>query len=610
MTLVDAMALVLGVALAFAATPGRTFFLQVPAVWVLAFFGLIQITEGFALALSIVILGRLVRFRRIPRPAEWLAILVAGSMLAGRPEWNVDGYVNWLYARFPTTRDSKIDFGGWRWVIAGGELAILLTGLGALRLARRRLSAWSKSLALFGLSILAISGPLAVCGLQGADLLTPSEGFGPGVGPILLRKACWLAAQIPVGLLFGIPAFETLAERIGGRRWSWTDWAGASLSLTMGLISLILDRNEFPIPSWGWLTEVAMVLAWLDPRPASESDDPHPARADLATVDRRGGAGTRMSRAEPRSMTLVNAMALVAGSAGAFALVSRWPMPYLVMGGPVTARVFWGCELERAGHGLALAASAVVLARVMAYRRLPRAAEWLGVFAGLWPFREWPEYLIAPYLYSGWMVKRFSWVTLGWIKGAIYLAVAAIGLAAIRAGRDILPAWLKAVGLAGVGLLALAGPLWEFEYRVVDLLAPASLYGPDRDAALYLHREACMRLGELPRAVFYGTLAMAALCGRQAGRKLTWIEWAAATSAAVAILGRSLLIKGWVLDLSSGYFAGNWPTWMRAAERGLVGVWAISIIAISRCLSINFVSGWERMVEPTNQVLDSPASIR
>ena len=263
MTLVDAMTLVLGVALAFVATPGRMFFLHMPAVWILAFFGLIDLTRGLLLAVSLVVLARVAMYRRMPRPSEWLAILVTASMVAERPELNVDGLVNRLYAAFPGLNGSTFDFGKCRWLIAGVELLVVLAGLLAIRLVRRRFPTWSKILALTGLATLTISGPFAVFGLQGADLISPSEGFGPGFGPILLRKAYWLAAQVPLGLLFGIPAFQALAERIGGRRWAWTEWGGASLSLAIGVILLVFDRNEFPIPSWGWIIELSMTLSWI-----------------------------------------------------------------------------------------------------------------------------------------------------------------------------------------------------------------------------------------------------------------------------------------------------------------------------------------------------------
>ena len=263
MTLVDAMALVLGVALAFVAIPGRSFFMHMPAVWVLAYFGLVDLIRGLSLALSAVVLGRLARYRRMPRPSEWLSILVTASMLAGRQELNVDGFVNRLYASFPGLARSPIDFGGWRWAIAGVELVFLVVGLAASRLLRDRLAPWSKALGLAGLATLAISGPLAVFGLQGADLVTPSGGFGPGMGPILLRKSFWLLAQLPMGLLFGVPAVAALAERVEGRPWGWTEWVGASLALILGTITVIFDRNEFPIPSGGWIAEHAMTLAWL-----------------------------------------------------------------------------------------------------------------------------------------------------------------------------------------------------------------------------------------------------------------------------------------------------------------------------------------------------------
>src|SRR4051794_40699251 len=81
MTLVDVMALSAGVALALAVSfGGRQIFggftYAIPEPWVLLVILLAWVFWLGAMSISLVVAARLVRYRRFPRPAEWLAILI------------------------------------------------------------------------------------------------------------------------------------------------------------------------------------------------------------------------------------------------------------------------------------------------------------------------------------------------------------------------------------------------------------------------------------------------------------------------------------------------------------------------------------------------------
>ncbi len=261
MTLVDAMALVAGVAMAIGATPARIA-LYMPG-WVQVVFDLLQLVDGLSLAVSVVVLVRLALYRRMPRSSEWLAILVMAAALSERQDLNVDGIIRRLDSAFPGMDRLPHAYRRRRWAVVGVEVPVILAGMAALRLARNRLPPWSKSLALAGLATLSISGPLAVFQGEGIALISPSQGFGSGVGGDLAWRACLLAVQIPFGLLSGVPAAGALAERIGRRPWTWTEWAGGSLFLAVGLLTSTYLGYYLLTPPWVWPVGQSMGLIWL-----------------------------------------------------------------------------------------------------------------------------------------------------------------------------------------------------------------------------------------------------------------------------------------------------------------------------------------------------------
>jgi len=257
MTLGDVVAMVAGVAVGLGCSPRATGRFSPQTMLIFA------ITWGFwalAVMLVFVVAGRLARYRRRARPAEWLAILVAVAGLAFREGWRMDLAVSAVFAAARTT-DWSFDL--LRWALGGLAMVGVLAGLGLLRAGRQVLPPWAKTAILAVLAGLALWGPIDVVGLRGPDLLAPASGFGPGDGPILNHVACWLVARLPIGLLFGVPAVGALAERIHRRPWTWVEWASVALAMAAGLLLSPLYRFELTRLSAAWVAERGMVGAWF-----------------------------------------------------------------------------------------------------------------------------------------------------------------------------------------------------------------------------------------------------------------------------------------------------------------------------------------------------------
>jgi hypothetical protein len=201
-------------------------------------FEVIRFLQGTSLAVTSVALARVGLYRRMPSAAEWLGILVGCTLLG---EWSWLDVDEWIYAYQRTLAVwlSPSDFTGARWFVAGVFSAKIAIGLGLLRLGRRLFPTWIKTILLSSLALLAMSVPLRVLSLHGADSISPSGGLGPGILPFLYQGICMLIAFIPMGLLFGLPAVAAIRQRILGRRWNWVEWAAAGTS-ALALLALVI----------------------------------------------------------------------------------------------------------------------------------------------------------------------------------------------------------------------------------------------------------------------------------------------------------------------------------------------------------------------------------
>ncbi len=262
MTLVDLVALVAGVAAGFAVLKALPELPFIPPGWVLLVLAVSNFLQWATIACAVVALGRVASYRRMPRSAEWLAIVVSLFTVSRLQVFNFDLWVNVLLTMSPVGLD-RIDFDGWRWLVATFASLLALVMLGLLRLARNVTPTWLKTLVLAWVYLLCLTGPLAVFGFLGDDLVSPSDGFGPGDLAILHRQLCILFGFFPIGLFFGVPALAVLIERMRRRHWSWSEWAAASSSILVGLTSMLFYRWEINRFSLGWIGERFLVLGWV-----------------------------------------------------------------------------------------------------------------------------------------------------------------------------------------------------------------------------------------------------------------------------------------------------------------------------------------------------------
>ncbi len=254
MTPADMMALAAGVGLGIVLRPPLPRGFVHPALVASSW------TTVAAVAVSLVVLTRSVRFRRGARPAEWLAILAAIYLVTDRPEWQVDAAINLVLGRFMR---ADVSFSRLRWAMAGLASLAILAGLGVLRAERRTLPPWLKTMILAWLAFLALWGPIEVIGLHGPDLLAPSQGFGRGPGPALAWIGCRLLARVPLGLLFGIPLIAAIDGRVRRIRWAWTEWSAFAVFLVAWLLAATLRRTLVPAPSLLAAAEKGLDGAWV-----------------------------------------------------------------------------------------------------------------------------------------------------------------------------------------------------------------------------------------------------------------------------------------------------------------------------------------------------------
>jgi len=262
MTPVDMMALAAGVALSFQFRPivgAYPYAVPPPSVMlviVVAWFFWIANT-----AVSTVAAARVVRYRRGPRPAEWLAVMTTlAGVLAMGPGLPVDRAIDALPAAMAET---LVAMAAWRWVMAGLMLGGIAAGFGLLRAGRSVLPPWAKAASVAALAYLTLAGPIEVVRIHGPDLLAPSGGFGPGNGWLFFWLACQWASAVPTGLMFGVPAVAALMERIARRSWRWDEWAGVTAPMMVALPLASLYRGSFSPPSFWWGVERALVAAWF-----------------------------------------------------------------------------------------------------------------------------------------------------------------------------------------------------------------------------------------------------------------------------------------------------------------------------------------------------------
>jgi hypothetical protein len=204
--------------------------------------------QGLAVAISAVVVTRTAQFRRHPRPAEWLALLVSVWFLSTTlppPDEFITG-----------------DFTVWRWIIGGLALVVSIVELlFAVRCARE--SAMGTLLVCMAALIL-IWGPCAVLRLEFTNLFPWMERLGNGWTFWLVLSALKFVAVLPLAMVFGIPVVATIQARRRDhfQKLVWTQWLSMLCVTMIGmtLLALSLLRGS-DWQSISWMAEhIVLVL--------------------------------------------------------------------------------------------------------------------------------------------------------------------------------------------------------------------------------------------------------------------------------------------------------------------------------------------------------------
>jgi hypothetical protein len=246
LTLADMLGIVFGFAVCFAMPFPFRFGPIGPVapplpLWFIALLGALWTMQGLAFAISTVVVTRTAMFRRQPRAAEWLALLVSMWFLSSTLP-HPDEFI---------TRD----FTAWRWIIGGLALVVSF----AVLLDVRKTQAGASRTLLVCLAALTLMwGPCAVLQLEFTDLFPWLDRLGDGWTFWLVLSALRFVAALPMAMLFGIPVVATIQARRRDRFQSlaWTEWLSMLCLTFIGTTLLMLAiMHDSDWQSTSWISE-------------------------------------------------------------------------------------------------------------------------------------------------------------------------------------------------------------------------------------------------------------------------------------------------------------------------------------------------------------------
>jgi hypothetical protein len=144
-------------------------------VWFLIALTAVNVVLALDFVTALVVLLRRLEYGGMPRPAEWLAILLATWLLSMTPP-NVDDLINSILQW--TARSNS--FWVWRWIVAGFAFAGCVICLAASWTFRRHLPEWTSTVLLATVAFVLLWAPLWVVEQQLPDLFPRWPGKDAG----------------------------------------------------------------------------------------------------------------------------------------------------------------------------------------------------------------------------------------------------------------------------------------------------------------------------------------------------------------------------------------------------------------------------------------------
>ena len=200
-----------------------------PSSWLIALSISISLVVATAAATAAVVVARRFRYGGMPRPSEWIVLVIAAAMLSqalpslfvlSLQTANALGMSEW---------PNDVRFGYFRWAWAG--VALVLAGLAAVFAGRWWMPDGVKTLLLVAAAAAWIWGPAIVCAQELPQLMSnlkPDRWRLDGWAFDLWLAAREWTGRLPFGLIFALPIVATAREwrrrPRPGRR--WTEWVG------------------------------------------------------------------------------------------------------------------------------------------------------------------------------------------------------------------------------------------------------------------------------------------------------------------------------------------------------------------------------------------------
>lgn len=270
LTLADVVMIVVGVAIGLSWFDFSTELRPATTPKGVEFYSLMLLVAGpvgtLALATSLAAFARFVRFKRGPRPGEWIVLVVCLAELAG------------------TMRQAPDPF-AWRQVTVDRPAVVTsLLGLAAaaaflLAMSHWRDRPWARTVLLMSWLFALLCGPLAVARArlevyQGriyqdyeSILGLPLDSSNATVQPWTLAADGMIGlGLVPEGLVYAVPAMAAVRSWRSRRRrpWLWTEWAGAAVAAVL-LFCWIQDGILIAgrVSSWSPWPELIVRALWL-----------------------------------------------------------------------------------------------------------------------------------------------------------------------------------------------------------------------------------------------------------------------------------------------------------------------------------------------------------